>query len=66
MTYTRNIKFDYYTVCLMEGNDDASPKRFDFESWIKKAVDEGYEKKEVEFDNIVGLPMKLVFKMLNN
>ncbi len=53
MAYIRNIKFEYYTVCIMKNKQDVSPKRFDFESWIKKAVDEGYEKKEVEFDGIV-------------
>ena len=50
----------------MEGNDDASPKRFDFESWIKKAVDEGYEKKEVEFDNIIARLEELEGDRTNN
>lgn len=53
MAYTRTVKFSYYTVCMMEDEQDVSPKRFDFEAWIKKAVDENIEKKEIEFDNVI-------------
>ncbi len=53
MAYTRTVKFSYYTVCIMEDEQDVSPKRFDFEAWIKKAVDENIEKKEIEFDNVI-------------
>ncbi len=35
MAYTRTVKFSYYTVCIMEDEQDVSPKRFDFEAWIK-------------------------------
>ena len=53
MAYTRTVKFSYYTVCMMEDEQDVSPKRFDFEAWIKKAVDENIEKMEIEFDNVI-------------
>lgn len=53
MGYTRTVKFSYYTVCIMENEQGELPKRFDFETWIKKAIDEGVEKKEIEFDNMV-------------
>lgn len=53
MGYTRTVKFSYYTVCIMENEQGELPKRFDFEMWIKKAIDEGVEKKEIEFDNMV-------------
>lgn len=53
MGYTRTVKFSYYTVCIMENEQGKLPKRFDFETLIKKAIDEGVEKKEIEFDNMV-------------
>lgn len=40
MAYTRTVKFSYYTVCIMEDEQDVSPKRFDFEAWIKKYISE--------------------------
>ncbi len=53
MAYKRTVKFSYYTVCMMEDEQDVSPKRFDFEAWIKKVVDDNMEKKEIEFDNVI-------------
>lgn len=53
MAYTRTVKFSYYTVNMMDNEQDASPKRFDFEAWIKKAVENNIEKKEIEFDNVI-------------
>lgn len=53
MAYKRTVKFSYYTVCMMEDEQDVSSKRFDFEAWIKKVVDDNMEKKEIEFDNVI-------------
>ena len=66
MAYTRTVKFDYYTICMMERKGDASPSKFDFERWIKKVVDEGYEKKEVEVDNIIARLEELEGDKKNN
>lgn len=52
MAYTRTVKFSYYTVCIVDDLHGSDPKRFDFEAWIKKAVAEKIEKKEIEFDNV--------------
>lgn len=52
MTYERTIKFDYFTVCIAKENT-GDLVRFDFESWISKANDEGIEKKEISFDNTI-------------
>lgn len=51
MAYTRTVKFSYYTVCMVNEESGEDPVRFDFESWIDKAIKDGYEKKEIEFDN---------------
>lgn len=53
MSYTRTIKFSYYTVCMMKDEQDNNPKRFDFESWISKAISDKIEKKEIEFNNVI-------------
>ncbi len=52
MAYTRTVKFSYYTVCMVDDEQGTDPKRFDFEAWIKKAVADKIEKKEIEFDNV--------------
>ena len=52
MAYTRTVKFSYYTVCIVDDVRGTDPKRFDFEAWIKKAVADKIEKKEIEFDNV--------------
>ena len=52
MAYTRTIKFSYYTVCIVEDIKGGNPKRFDFEAWIKKALDKKIEKKEIEFGGV--------------
>ena len=53
MAYSRTIKFGYYTVCVVNEEQGNDPIRFDFESWISKAVNKGIEKKEIEFDNVI-------------
>ena len=46
MSYKRVVKFDYYTVCIVdEKNRENSPVRFDFESWILKVVNNEMGKK---------------------
>lgn len=52
MAYIRTIKFSYYTVCIVNDAEGGDPERFDFEAWIKKAVEENIEKKEIEFDGV--------------
>lgn len=53
VAYSRTIKFGYYTVCVVNEEQGNDPIRFDFESWISKAVNKGIEKKEIEFDNVI-------------
>lgn len=52
MAYVRTVKFSYYTVCIVNEEQGLDPVRFDFESWIRKAVDEKIEKTEIEFDGL--------------
>lgn len=53
MAYNRTVKFSYYTVCKVNDEDGNEPVRFDFESWIDKAINLGVEKKEIEVDGLI-------------
>lgn len=66
MSYTRTVRFSYYTVCITDEEQGDDPVRFDFESWIAKAVKEGYEKKEVEFDSTIARLEELEGDSKNN
>lgn len=53
MKYKRKIKFDYYTVCIVNDKEGTDPVRFDFQSWIDKVRELHMEQQEVETDGIV-------------
>ena len=54
MSYKRVVKFDYYTVCVVNENDaEKSTRRFDFEKWIKKVSDDKLERHDIDVDGLI-------------
>ena len=66
MKYKRKIKFDYYTVCIVNDKEGTDPVRFDFQSWLEKADEIGIRQQEIEKDGIIARLEEVVSDKENN